>query len=211
MQPEQSQGVWIAEVFMTTRRQFILTGLSVGAGFTLASCGPPSQAPEFPDIRFTSEPPLMLQASQVEIRTMYQPGDADNAFPVSPLRAVQNWARDRLRASGQGGPARFTIADAAAKVTDLPVKGGISGTFTDQVSQQYDISLDAALEVLDTTGVVVRSARVTVSRSATVLQSATANDRARTRYTMVRDMMADFDNQAQQRISSGFGQYLLPG
>jgi hypothetical protein len=114
-----------------------------------------------------------------------------------------------LRANGQGGPARFTIADATAKVADLPVKGGVSGTFTDQVSQKYDIALDAALEILDSTGFAVRSARVTVSRSATVLQSATANDRARTRYNMVRDMMADFDSQATQRITSGFGQYLL--
>ena len=196
---------------MTTRRQFILTGFSLGAGLTLISCAPPPEAPAFPDIRFTGEPPLMLQASQIEIRTVYRPGDADNAYPVSPLRAIQNWARDRLRANGQGGPARFTIADATAKVTDLPVKGGVSGAFTDQVSQKYDIGLDAALEVLDTTGVVVRSARVTVSRSATVLQSATANERARTRYNMVRDMMSEFNSQAQQRISSGFGQYLLPG
>jgi hypothetical protein len=28
---------------------------------------------------------------------------------------------------------------------------------------------------------------------------------------MVRDMMSEFNSQAQQRISSGFGQYLLPG
>lgn len=196
---------------MTTRRQFILTGFCLGSGLALVSCAPPPEAPSFPDIRFTGEPPLLLQAAQIEIRTRYQPGDADNAFPVSPLRAIQNWARDRLRANGQGGPARFTIADATAKVTDLTTKGGISGTFTDQVSQQYDVALDAALELLDTTGVAVRSARVTVSRSATVLQSATANDRARTRYNLVREMMSDFDSQAQSRISSGFGQYLLPG
>ena len=196
---------------MTTRRQFILTGFCLGSGLALVSCAPPPEAPSFPDIRFTGEPPLLLLAAQIEIRTRYQPGDADNAFPVSPLRAIQNWARDRLRANGQGGPARFTIADATAKVTDLTTKGGISGTFTDQVSQQYDVSLDAALELLDTTGVAVRSARVTVSRSATVLQSATANDRARTRYNLVREMMSDFDSQAQARISGGFGQYLLPG
>ena len=195
---------------MTTRRQFILTGFSRRRidPYLLRAA---AEAPAFPDIRFTGEPPLMLQASQIEIRTGHRPGDADNAYPVSPLRAIQNWARDRLRANGQGGPARFTIADATAKVTDLPVKGGVSGAFTDQVSQKYDVALDAALEVLDTTGVVVRSARVTVSRSATVLQSATANERARTRYNMVRDMMSEFDSQAQQRISSGFGQYLLPG
>jgi hypothetical protein len=196
---------------MTTRRQFILTGLCLGSGLTLASCAPPPEAPAFPDIRFTSEPPLVLQAAQIEVRTIYRPGDADNAFPVSPLRAIQNWARDRLRANGQGGPARFVIADATANITDLPVKGGISGTFTDQVSQKYDIAIDAALELFDQTGVVLRSARVTVSRSATVLQSASANERARTRYNLVRDLMSDFDRQAQSRISSGFGQYLLPG
>jgi len=197
---------------MTTRRQFILTGVFLGSGLSLLSCAPPPEAPSFPDIRFTGEPPFMLQASQVEIRTRYQPGDADNAFPVSPLRAIQNWARDRLRASGQGGgPARFTIADATARITDLPLKGGISGTFTDQVSQQYDVAVDAALELLDSTGVALRSARVTVSRSATVLQSASANDRARTRYALVRDMMSDFDRQARARIGGGFGQYLLQG
>ena len=120
----------------------------------------------------------MLQASQIEVRTRYQPSEADNAFPVSPLRAIQNWARDRLRASGQGGPARFTIADATAKINDLPVQGGISGAFTDQVSQQYDAAVDAALELLDIAG---------------------------------RDMMSDFDLQAQARIGGGFAPYLLPG
>ena len=194
---------------MTTRRQFILTGLWVGSGLTLVACAPPPESPSFADIRFTGEPPFMLQASQVEIRTLYQPGDAENAFPVSPLRAIQNWARDRLRASGQGGPARFTIADATARIADVPVRGGVTGTFTDQVSQKYDVAIDAALELIDTTGVALRSARVTVSRSATVLQSASANDRARTRYGLVRDMMADFDAQAQARIGGGFGQYLL--
>ena len=195
---------------MTTRRQFVLTGLCLGSGLSLISCAPPPESPSFPDIRFTGEPAFVMQASQVEVRTLYQPGDAENAFPVSPLRAIQNWARDRLRASGQGGPARFTIANATARITDVPLRGGISGTFTDQVSQQYDVAIEASLDLLDTTGVVVRSARVTVSRSATVLQSASANERARTRYNLVRDMMSDFDRQAQARIG-GFGQYLLQG
>jgi len=196
---------------MTSRRQFILTGLCLGSGLGLVSCAPPPEAPAFPDIRFTGEPPFMFQASQIEIRTVYQPTDTDNAYPVSPLRAIQNWARDRLRASGQGGPARFTIANATAKITDLAVKGGISGTFTDQVSQQYDVALDAAIQLFDTSGVALRSARITVSRSATVLQSATANDRAKVRYNLVRELMSDFDSQAQARIGSGFGPYLLSG
>jgi hypothetical protein len=196
---------------MTTRRQFLITGLCLGSGLSLVSCAPPPEAPSFPDLRFTGEPALVLRAAQVEIRTFYQPTDADNAFPVSPVRAVQNWARDRLRADGQGGLARFTIADASARITDLPIKGGVSGTLTDQVSQQYDIAVDAALELLDTRGVALHSVRVTASRSRSALQSATANDRARIRYDMVRDMMADFDSQAQARIVAAFGQDLVPG
>lgn len=194
---------------MTTRRQFLITGFCVGSGLTLVSCAPPPQAPTFADLRFTGEPPLLLQAAQIEIRTLYQPTHADSVFPVPPVRAVQNWARDRLRANGQGGAARFTIANASAAVKDLPIQGGLTGAFTDQVSQQYDVAVDAALELFDSTGVMLRSARITATRSRTVLQSATANDREQMRYELVRDLMADFDSQAQARISSSFGQYLL--
>jgi hypothetical protein len=194
---------------MTTRRHVLAAGLWIGSGLTLVSCAPPPEVPSFPDLRFTNEPPFLLQAAQIEIRTLYQPTDADRSFPVPPVRALQNWARDRLRANGQGGPARFTIANASAITKDLPVQGGLSGTFTDQVSQQYEVAVDAALELLDTRGVAMRTARITASRSRSVLQSATANDRERVRYELVRDLMADFDSQAQARIASGFGQYLL--
>jgi hypothetical protein len=197
------------EVSMNTRRQFLAAGLWLGSGLTLVSCAPPPETPSFPDLRFTDEPPLLLRAAQIEIRTFYQPGDADSAYPVTPLHAVQNWARDRLRANGEGGPARFTIATASGTVKDLPVQGGLSGTFTDQISQQYDVALDAALEILDTRGVAVRSVRVTATRSRGVVQSATANDREEVRYALVRELMTDFDSQAQARIASSFGQYLV--
>jgi len=194
---------------MPTRRSFIVAGICLGSGLSLVSCAPPPEIPAFPDLRFTSEPPFLLQAGQIEIRTLYQPTAGESRFPVPPVRAMQNWARDRLRASGQGGSARFTIANASATAKNLPVQGGISGTFTDQVSQQYDVAVDAALEILDRQGVALRSMRVTARRSRSVLQSATANDRERVRYALVRDLMADFDSQAQSRISGSFGQYLL--
>lgn len=196
---------------MTTRRQFLVSGLFLGSGLALASCAPPPEPPTYPELRFTNEPPLLLLAAQIEIRTFYQPTADDTAYPVPPVRALQDWARDRLRANGQGGPARFTIADASATVKNLALQGGLSGTFTDQVSQQYDIAVDAALEILDPSGVALRSVRVTGSRSRTVLQSATANDRARARYDMVRDLMSEFDSQAQARITGGFGQFLISG
>jgi hypothetical protein len=191
---------------MTTRRSLLFVGSMLAL---LAACGPPPEVPKYPDLRFTGEPPILLEASQIEIRTLYQPSDADRAFPVPPVQALQNWARDRLRASGRGGPARFTIGRASTTTKDLPIQGGISGTFTDQLSQQYDVAIDATLELLDEHGMALRTVHVTASRSQSVLQSATPNDREKARYDLVKAVMASVDQQLEQQIRNNFGLYLL--
>lgn len=191
---------------MTTRRNLLFVGLSLGF---LASCGPPPETPTYPDLRFTGQPPLLLDAGPMSVLSLFQPTETDRAFPVPPLQAVQNWARDRLRTSGKGGPARFTIRDASAVVKDLPVKGGVSGTFTDQASQDYTVAVDVTLEILDTRNIVVRTVHVTAARSQSVLQSATPNDRDKARYELVKALMTDFDRQMDQQIHDNFGLYLL--
>src|SRR5579862_5957007 len=182
---------------MTTRRRLLFATATLAL---LASCGPPPEVPKYPDIRFSGEPPLLLDAGQINIRTLYQATASDRAFPVPPAQALENWARDRLKASGRGGPARFTINNASTKITDLPIKGGVSGTFTDQVSQQYDVAAEATLEILDNRGMAVRTVHVSASRSQSVLQSATPNDREQVRYDLVKTLMASFDQQFEQQV-----------
>lgn len=192
---------------MPTRRNLLLAGLSLGL---LASCGPPPPpAPAYPDIRFTGAPPLVLDAGQIDVRALDLPSSSDRAFPVSPLEAMQNWARDRLRAGGRGAPARYTIIKASAAEKNLPVQGGVSGTFTDQVSQQYDVAAEATLEILDSHGMALRSIHVSATRSRSVLQSATPNDRDQARYDLVKALMGDFDQQMETQIRDNFGLYLL--
>jgi hypothetical protein len=196
-----------AEELMPLRRQILLAGLSLGL---LASCGPPPPpVPQFPDLRFTGAAPLEIDATQIDIRALDLPGSTDRSFPVSPLQAMQNWARDRLKASGRGNSARFTIVKASAIETNLPVQGGVSGTFTDQVSQQYDVAAEATLEILDAHGMALRSVHVSATRSQSVLQSATSNDRDQARYDLVKALMGDFDQQMEAQIRSNFGLYLL--
>jgi hypothetical protein len=191
---------------MTTRRRLLFV---VGSLALLASCGPPPEVPKYPDIRFTGEPPLLLDAGQIEIRTLYRVGDSDKAFPVPPAQALDNWARDRLKPSGRGGPARFTINNASTAIKDMPIQGGISGTFTDQVSQQYDVAAEATLEILDSHGMAVRTVHVSATRSQSVLQSATPNDREQVRYDLVKTLMASFDQQIAQQMRDNLGLYLL--
>jgi len=192
---------------MTTRRNFLLASMSLGL---LSSCGPPPPPePAYPDIRFTGAPPLVIEATRIDIRAQDLPGSTDRSFPVSPLQAMQNWARDRLRGSGHGNPARFTIVKASATEKNLPIQGGISGTFTDQVSQQYDVAVVGTLEILDEHGMAVRSVNASSTRSRSVLQSATPTDRDQARYDLVKTVMDDFDQQMQAQIRDNFGMYLL--
>ncbi len=193
---------------MTNRRNFLFAASCLAL---LASCGPPPPAPpSFPDIRFTGETPLQIDATRIDIRAPDQQGDSDRDFPVTPLQAMQNWGHDRLQASGKGSnPARFTIVTASATTKNFPIQGGVSGTFTDQVSQEYDVAVEATLEILDAHGMALRSVHVTASRASSVLQSASANDRDKARYELVKALMADFDQQMEAQIRSNFGPYLL--
>ena len=192
---------------MPTRRDVLLAGLGLGL---LASCSPPPPpAPTYPDIRFAGSPPLVLEATQIDIRALDLPGSSDRDFPVSPLQAMQNWGRDRLRADGRGNPARLTIVKASATEKNLPTQGGVSGTFTDQVSQQYDVAVEGTLEILDPHGMALRTVHVAASRSRSVLQSATPNDRDQARYGLVKDVMGDFDQQMEAQIRANFGLYLI--
>jgi hypothetical protein len=191
---------------MIARRHLFAIVASAGL---LASCAPPPATPAFPDLRFTGEQPLALQAGQIEIRDQSGP-PGDPSYPVAPVQAMQNWARDRLRANGQGGPARFTINAAVATVKNIPsTQTGVAGSFTDQVSQEYDVAVDGTLEILDNHAMAIRAVHASAARSRTVLQSATPNDRDQARYDLVKALMADFDAQMEQQIRNNFGTYLL--
>src|SRR5277367_6668742 len=106
---------------MPLRRHLLLAALCLGL---LSSCGPPPPSPPtFPDLRFNAAPPLLIDATQIDIRAPASPDGSDPSFPVSPLQAMENWGHDRLKASGHGNPARFTIIAASATVKNLAVQG----------------------------------------------------------------------------------------
>jgi len=193
---------------MLTRRNVLTAGISLGI---LSACSsPPPAPPPFPDIRFPGASALLLDATRVDIRNQQAPGEFDRAFPVSPRQAMENWGRDRLKASGRGiNVARYTIVKATANETNLTTKGGISGTFTDQVSQQYDVAVEGTVEILDDHGMAVRTVRTSANRSRSVLQSATPYERDTVRYELVKALMTDFDQQMEMQIRNNFGLYLL--
>ncbi len=190
--------------------RFVVLALALAG--TLAACESPPARPTFPDIRFTGEPPIRLAVGGVDVQNnvkpSFQPPHVEHLFPVPPARAMENWAHDRLVAAGGGARARFVIDDASVVEVELKKKEeGISGAFTTEPAQRYDANVAATLQIIDDHGMVVRTVSVKASRSQSVLEGITPNDREKTWYALTTALMADFDQQMSQEISAHFGGY----
>lgn len=187
--------------------------VALGMTAALAACQSPPPAPTFPDIHFTSESPIRLAVSSVEIqsefRPSYQPPHVEHLFPIPPEHAMENWGHDRLvAAGGSNAHARFVIEDASVTEVQLKKKSqGITGAFTTEPAERYDGRLAARLDIIDEHGVPVRSVEVTVTRSQSVLEGITPNDRDKAWYAMTQAMVTDFDQKMSAEISAHFGGY----
>lgn len=190
-------------------RLFLLVFAVLGL---VAGCETPPPHPTYPDIRFTDRPPLRVDVAAVEVKNEYQPTykppHVEHLFPVSPARAAEAWAHDRLQAVGHTGRVRFTVRNASVTEVNLKKSEGIRGALTNEPAQRYDMVLEATLEVLDGRGFPVRTVNVKATRSQSVLEGITPNQREETWYAMTKAMMADFDQQMETEIRNNFGPYL---
>lgn len=87
---------------------------------------PPPGRQAFLPLRYDYLPPLDLNVASIEIVSNFipAPGGPAALSPVSPVEALEQMARDRLRAAGSSGKAVFVVDDASI----VPVPGGLSGT-----------------------------------------------------------------------------------
>jgi hypothetical protein len=188
------------------------------AGLLLVGCADEAPAPpiRFADLHFSAaDPPIRLDVVSIEVvdrfQPSFQPPEVEQDFPVPPQRAIRNWVQDRLQAGDPGSPnrARVIIADAAVRETDLMPGEGLGAAFTDEQSKRYDAHLAVRIEILDARGKVVRTANAETSRSRSVAEDTTLNERDRVWYDMTRDMVQDLGGELQKQVESAFYPYLL--
>jgi len=186
--------------------------LAIAVLAAVAACNTAPPRPTYPDIRFTTQPPIRLAVSSVDVRSEYKPTfqspHVEHLFPVPPAQAAENWAHDRLQAGGGGARARFTIQDASVIETELKKKTeGITGAFKKEPTERYDATLRGMLEIVDERGFALRTVTVKVVRSQSVIEGITPNERDQTWYDMTKALMGDFDQQMSAEISANLGGY----
>lgn len=187
------------------------TGLLAFAGTACTYEGPPSR---FPDIRFDHEPPIRFNVAKIEIVDSFQPTfhapDVEHEFPVPPERALESLAKDRFQAFAPGSNrvARFIIEDASVREAELPRTPGIAGAFTVDQAQRYDAHVAVRLEIIDETGLTVRTARAQAMRSRSVAEGITSNDRDQTWYDMTRELVEALDQELERQMDGRFAPYI---
>jgi hypothetical protein len=180
--------------------------------FSLASCQATAPTLVFPELTFQHMKPLSLNVAKLETMSSYKPPmsapNVDHLFHTSPAGALGRWAEDRLRAVGKNGFARFTIIEASVTETQLDMKKGIIGAFTKDQSERYDAVLEAKLEIFDDSGLSIGFARAKATRSVTVREDSSVNQREQAWFRLTEELVIDIDAELEKNISMYLSRWL---
>jgi hypothetical protein len=172
--------------------------------YLLTACESPLPVVNYPDLRFNHLPVIELNVARIEVveqfRSPLRAPNVEHELPLAPAKAMRNWAQDRLRAVGNTGIARFIIMDASVKAEALVKKKGLKAAFTLDQAARYDARLEAKLEVENTGGLSKGFATATATRTRTLPEGISLNDRDDTLYRFVEAASNDFDKTMTANI-----------
>lgn len=196
---------------MTSLRRF-LTALSLLMTTALFGCVEAPPNPVYPEITFQHLNPLYLNVGEIKIVDEFTPPlkhpHVEHELPVSIDQSVRNWVRDRLRTTGNSGAvATVTIKDASAVEKGLEKETGLKGIITKDQSELYLFHLLVELKITEISG---SSAFVTAeaTRTKSVPEGITLNEREKTYFTQVEALMRAFDEEMEKNIRKFMGEYL---
>lgn len=187
--------------------------LTIVALIFVAACQTAPQAYVPEPFDFSQKPPLRIQVAEIRMvenyRAPLRAPNVEHTFPISPASALRTWAKQRLIATGTSGVMEVVIDDASVKEVKLPKTQGIKGLFTDDQEARYDATIHITLRVFsgeralsDATG------DISISRSRSINERATIDERARQFHGITREMMVTYDTQAEARLRQYFSKFL---
>ena len=185
---------------------------SLFAGMLLTGCAvKTTSAPEV-SLTFMNRPAIHLNVGKIQVVNRYQmplkPPLVEHLMPVAPGAGVERWAMDILRAIGSGNTAILTIHDASVTEISLQQKPGLKALLTLDQAQRYDARLRATLEIRDVNGQQRGQVEVEVTRSQTVPENITFNQRTAVWFQMVEGLLADFAAQMELQVRKDLGTFL---
>lgn len=187
------------------RNAMIMTLALLSAGM-LSACEATLPQQKLPELTFSHLKPIKLNVSALTIENKYispvvRP-NVEGLFPTPPAKAMKNWARRRISPTGEanGNQAVFIIDQASVIEKVLQKDTSLSGAFTKQQSQQYDLKASARLIIKDAAGNQLASVAVKSSRYTTVREDVSIYEREIIWLDITEQLMQDFDRDMIKSI-----------
>lgn len=194
---------------LLARRAFLATGLA----FIATGCDTPPERRQFAQLTYQHLPPIRLDVAEIVVVEAYEspktPPYIDHLFPLRPSSVAARWAKDRLQAGGRDGQATYTVRVAEAKETPLERSSGLTGIFTEDQSDRYDLIMQVDLEVLRMQPVANGKISAQVQRSQTVGEDMTLNEREAVWYQMTESAMNELDGKLETIIKDRLARFVI--
>lgn len=181
----------------------------------LAACSTQPPRPRFPELTYGHLGQFTFDVQRVDIVSEYKAPFAspnvEHLFPTAPEQTLRRWAQDRLAATGTAGRyARFVIQEAKVTETQLPRTPGVRGAFTTDQTQRYDGVLSVVLEIREErANYRAGTASAWASRSRTVAEGITVNDRDKVWFDLIEAMMNDLNAEMDRQIRANLAQFVV--
>lgn len=179
----------------------------------LAACQTTAPQADFASMTFKHLPPIQLRVIDIQLVSNFERStDAPyvtHKFPVSPEKALIQWAEDRLQIAGSRNTARLTITRAEAQEIGLKLDKSFKGLLRNQQSDRYDVYVEARLEILDEHNIRQAIVSARANRSITVAEATSLADRRKIWFNLVEKLMNDFDAAMQKSINRNLQSYLF--
>ena len=164
------------------------------------------------EITFAHLSPYQLAVSGVEVEVQFSsPMTAphiEHTVPQSPEQVMRRWAGDRLNATGGDSFARFIILDATVTEQALETDGTLTAVFTNEQALRYEAAAEAVLEIRDASGNLLGNATARVTRTITIPENATLNERDQALFDFIDRLMQNFDTEMDENIRIYLAQWI---
>ena len=178
----------------------------------LPGCSTTSAPPAQSQLHFDG-PPIRLDVARIEVVTEYtmplKAPNVEHLMPIPLAAAAKRWAEERLQPTGNARVARVVIQDGSVVQTPLKKTEGVKGFFTDDQEARYDARLAVTLAILDDRAAGLGTAAAEATRSRTINEKATLNDRDKLYYEITDQLVREIDQALQKQIAANLARYVL--
>ncbi len=185
--------------------------LLAATSLTLVGCEITPERNVYPELTYQHLDPIRLDVRDIVVEQAYAPPlaepNVDHDFPVKPMDAAARWAQDRLVAAGATRTATFVIRDAAVVEVPLEQSEGVTGAFTTDQSERYDAHMEVQIVIRDDRGWEEANLITEVTRTMTVAEDVTLNEREKAWYSLTEKLMVDMDQRLAESIEENFQRY----